>query len=152
MTPRRQRRLVEPSSNRQESHRNSCREVKRSFFSLTSSTSGLGKPKAGRPHFGISTLEFPCGGSDHEHHRRQDASPTTATASTASLFAGSTLPDLPRRHLHRRHVFVRGLKSIPALPADQQMPLPAYLIPALAESAVRSLQLHFRREFAAVVK
>jgi hypothetical protein len=53
MTPRRQRRLVEPSSNRQESHRNSCREVKRSFFSLTSSTSGLGKPKAGRPHLGF---------------------------------------------------------------------------------------------------
>src|ERR1017187_9596896 len=117
MTPRRQRRLVEPSSNRQESHRNSCREVKRSFFSLTSSTSGLGKPKAGRPHLGISTPEFPCGGSDHEHHRRQDASPTTATAFAASIFAGSTLPDL-RRRPHCSHVLIRRCQSIPARPGS----------------------------------
>src|ERR1017187_819731 len=114
MTHRRQRRLVEPSSNRQESHRNSCREVKRSFFSLTSSTSSLGKPKAGRPHFGILTPEFPCGGSDHEHHRRQDASPTTATACTAPLFACSALSEFCHRRLHRRHAFIREFQPNPA--------------------------------------
>ena len=31
--------------------------------------------------------------------------PPTATAYTASLLVGSTLPDLPRRHLHRRTVW-----------------------------------------------
>ena len=32
----------------------------------------------------------------------------------SALFAFSTLPDLPRR-LHRRHVFIRGIQTIPAL-------------------------------------
>jgi len=51
--PRRQRRLVYQSSNRQESHRNSCRESPAEFLLLDFEYVRFGKPKTGRPHFGF---------------------------------------------------------------------------------------------------
>src|ERR1039458_575019 len=50
------------------------------------------------------------------------ATPATATAFTTPLFAGSALPDLPRRRTHRHHAFVRGLKAANSFTSARVLP------------------------------
>jgi hypothetical protein len=80
-------------------------------------------------YFRTSTTALECPATAHRMAQNRsaparwyDGIPGDGHGIHSALLALSTVPDLPRRrYTHRRHEFVRELKSIPALRTNQKV-------------------------------